>query len=133
MGERNLSPGVCFECRQNVEKRNKNSVSISKVPCEDETDICGYTHIGINDEENGMNVHPLVNMIALMWRDITLISPRVRIEKMQDKKQMIQFQPSINLITQYLDTRDWENMPLSYNETFHLISIFHINYIGAIS
>lgn len=78
-----------------------------------------------------MNVHPLVNLIAYMWKDITAISQILKVEKTVEKKQMIEFRPTISMISSYLDHKNWDIIPIERNECFYLISLFHTTYLSA--
>ncbi len=67
-----------------------------------------------------------------MWRDVINISQREKIEKMINEKHVLIYKPTLGNINAYLEHQNWDVIPISKNEAFYLISLFHMIYTAAL-
>ncbi len=70
-----------------------------------------------------------MNTIALMWMDIVLIS-RKEVAKKQEQKQIVEFKIfTLEHLDAYLKRQSWDDMVITEEDAFLLISLFHRTYI----
>jgi len=103
------------------------------VPCErDRDEICNFTNFYIRDDENGMLVPPIVNMIAKFWLEITQISRRDERARGEGKEMKAILVPSLEKIDIWMNNQNWEIIDMDRKECFNLIKLFHIFYMGSL-
>ena len=117
------------------------------MPCEkDEDQLCGFTQFPAEDEimwdyktkkyvENKyIMIHdPVVHLIAGMWADVVLISIKEDHRKVKGKETIEYKMFTLSQLGLFLESQEWEDLPISRNDAFLLITSFHKSYNGTIA